>query len=524
MRFGNARLVCSSWSHHPVRRLAKMSAALVVGCGALTFLLPPPAGAAPHPVTVPVGNSPFAVAVDPTTHLAYVANTGDNTVSEIKGTSVVATVSVGEAPVGVAVDPTSHLVYVANNEDGTVTEISGSSVVATVPVGLYPQGVAVDPTTHLAYVANTGDNTVTEISGSSVVATVPVGNGPMAVAVDPTTHLAYVANEGDNTVTEIDGTTVTATVPVGNDPWGVAVDPTTHLAYVVNEGDDSVSEISGTTVTATVPVGYYPQGIAVDPTTHYAYVTNSEGQTMNVINGTTVVATVPVGSFPLGVAVDPTTHLAYVVNEGDDSVSRIPVAQPTTTVIESAQNPMSYGQTVNVTVTPGANGVATITNGGIFMGYVAVHDGSGTIPAQILPPSSYSLQASFTPSEPLRWTESSSSATQLTVVQAPTSVNVTTSDGTGPGSPVQLIATIASAGPAGLAPTGGVEFEFAPGTPDVRCNDEHVRAGPTTGSRAATCTLGPSPVPGNYAGTATYLGDSNHLESTPAAFSFMIST
>jgi DNA-binding beta-propeller fold protein YncE len=270
-------------------------------------------------------------------------------------------------------------------------------------------------------------------------------------------------------------------------------------------------------------VGNYPIAVAVDPTTHLAYVVNSGDDTLSEISGTSVVATSGVGNYPQGVTVDPTTDVAYVTNYGDDTVSEIPVARPTSTVVESAQNPTSYGQTVNVTVTPGASGVATITDGGVYEYSVTVHDGRGTIPAQLLPPGQYSLQASFIPSNPALWTESASSVDNLTIDQAPTNVDVTTTGSGGPGSPVQLVATITSTELAGLPTSGGVEFQFSAGTPPIRCNDERVSAGATPGSRAAICSLGTNPVAGVYAGTATYLGDSNHLGATSPSFSFSVS-
>ena len=57
--------------------------------------------------TVPVGSSPYGVAVTPDGKHAYVANIGSNNVSVIHTASntVVATVPVGTGPVGVAVTP-----------------------------------------------------------------------------------------------------------------------------------------------------------------------------------------------------------------------------------------------------------------------------------------------------------------------------------------------------------------------------------------------------------------------------------
>ena len=108
---------------------------IVAGLGPLlaVLLVATSVGAAPdtgspHVVaTIAVGRGPIGVAVDSTTDLIYVANSGSSTVSVINGATnrVVATVSVGGLPEGVAVDSTTDLIYVTNNRSGTVSVIRG---------------------------------------------------------------------------------------------------------------------------------------------------------------------------------------------------------------------------------------------------------------------------------------------------------------------------------------------------------------------------------------------------------------
>ena len=57
--------------------------------------------------------------------------------------TVTATIPVGNGPVGVAVNPSMGVVYVTSIKNGTVSVISGGSntVTATIPVGNGPVGV-----------------------------------------------------------------------------------------------------------------------------------------------------------------------------------------------------------------------------------------------------------------------------------------------------------------------------------------------------------------------------------------------
>jgi YVTN family beta-propeller protein len=322
---------------------ARWRGAAVVAAAALSLAagaVPASAGGYIVTATIPVGTEPFAVAVDPATHTAYVANGSNGTVSVIDEATnaVTATIAVGSDPVGVAVDPAIHTAYVANADGGTVSVIdeATNAVTATIAVGSVPYKVAVDPATHMAYVTNYVGGTVSVIDEATrtVTATIPIGYRPYGVAVDPAAGTVYVTNQSAGTVSIIDEATsaVTATIPlpVGSGPYGVAVDPATRTVYVANVNGGTVSVIDEATraVTATIPVGTEPTGVAVDSAAGTVYVTNQSDGTVWVIDEATsaVTATIPVGRYPLGVAVDSAAHTAYVANEGDGTVSVISAA------------------------------------------------------------------------------------------------------------------------------------------------------------------------------------------------------
>ena len=88
---------------------------------------------------------------------AYISNSGSNNVSVIDTATntVIATVPVGTTPYAVAVSPDGAQVYVANSGSNDVSVISTATnmVTATVKVGRAPRGVAVTPDSARAYVA-----------------------------------------------------------------------------------------------------------------------------------------------------------------------------------------------------------------------------------------------------------------------------------------------------------------------------------------------------------------------------------
>jgi YVTN family beta-propeller protein len=154
-----------------------------------------------------------------------VANTEDDTVSELDASTgaVDQTIDVGGGPKAISSDGTH--VWVANTEDDTVSELDASTgaVVQTIDVGSYPYGVSSDGT-HV-WVANYFDNTVSELSAStgSVLQTIGVGNSPQAVSSDGT-HV-WVANTADNTVTEIDAGTGQLQITTTSLPGGTVGQP-----------------------------------------------------------------------------------------------------------------------------------------------------------------------------------------------------------------------------------------------------------------------------------------------------------
>ena len=176
-------------------------------------------------------NDPVGLAFDAAGNL-YVANVGNDTVSEVTPAGAVSTFASGfNDPNGLAFDAAGNL-YVANIGNDTVSKVTPAGVVSTFASGFNdPDGLAFDAAGNL-YVANDGNDTVSEVTPAGVVSTFASGfNGPDGLAFDAAGNL-YVANDGNNTVSKVSDTvtvpfTLGGTAVSGTDYSGVTASPLT---------------------------------------------------------------------------------------------------------------------------------------------------------------------------------------------------------------------------------------------------------------------------------------------------------
>lgn len=139
--------------------------------------------------TIPVGEGPFALGLNPRGDRLYVGNvrSGDVSVIDTGALALIGTVKIGGMPYGVATSEDGGLALVTNQQAGTVAVIDAASltVKATIPVGRYPEGIVVDG--HAAYVANWFSDTVSVLDLRTLkeTARIPVAEGPRSLAVGP---------------------------------------------------------------------------------------------------------------------------------------------------------------------------------------------------------------------------------------------------------------------------------------------------------------------------------------------------
>jgi YVTN family beta-propeller protein len=290
--------------------------------------------------TISVGTTPRAVAIDPGSNTAVVANEGSNDVSILSLGAI-------RSPHLTQINPpttftsstdltlnvtgygfVSGSVVRVDETPVSTTVVSARRLVATIPAAMLAgaRRYAVD-------VENPGP-VHSNVVDFSVIQAVPVGTAPRAVALDAERDLAVVTNTGSNNMSVVSLTTgilttgsVTATIAVGTNPQGVAVLSRLRKAVVTNRGDNNASivDLVGGTVTSTVTLGSEPIGVAINPDTAMAVVANSASNTISVFSADTggTATSVAVNQGPVAVAVDPSRNLAAVAHATDNNVALV---------------------------------------------------------------------------------------------------------------------------------------------------------------------------------------------------------
>jgi DNA-binding beta-propeller fold protein YncE len=200
-----------------------------------------------------VGPSPVAVVVTPNLNKAYVANTGDGTItaislidSAVQGSPIV----VGGVPTSLAVQNTSTYVFAVNSSGGALSVIDTSSnqEVQRFSGLSNPTKVVWDNSLQRVYVMNRGSNTIGIYNGAApaiqLLRTVPLSGSPIGIAVldnGSKFYVLYGGNPGHVDVFNTQSFQRTSTLTVQNNPVSIAAVPGSSKVYVVNQNGDSGS-------------------------------------------------------------------------------------------------------------------------------------------------------------------------------------------------------------------------------------------------------------------------------------------
>jgi 6-phosphogluconolactonase (cycloisomerase 2 family) len=323
---------------------------------------------------------------------AYVANTGDNTVSAYTVDASTGALAAIGAPAVAGASPSAtfgveysgkRLLYVANEHSndisafavdaitGALTAVPGSPFAA----GTDPQAMALVPALYL-YVVNAGSDNVSAYSiddstgtlaplspGPSTIAT---GKSPTSIVVGPGSFI-YVANHGGSNdisafsnpspgvLTPLPG----SPFPAGGNPLSLALGAGGKFLYTANP-DATHPSISGFSIDPTsgvlsplsgspfpLSVSHY---IATDQTGAYLYVTSGASIVGYAIDATTGALTalpgfpVAAGANAYSVSVDLSNQHLYVANDSAANISGFTLDASTGALTPMAGSPFPAGQ------------------------------------------------------------------------------------------------------------------------------------------------------------------------------------
>lgn len=309
--------------------------------GALLFSLPMTAFAQHVIKTVDVGTGPNGIAVNTSTNVVYVSNTGANTVSVIDGASytVTATVTVGNAPGPIVVYSPANLIFVYNTKDKTMSQIDGytNTVNFTEPLPFGCTAAVALGLSKYMYVSDTAANAVHVVDMTTLkkIADVSVPS-PTSIAANAKGKLVY-ATSASTAIDVINTNTNTVTAayypPANSDFSSITVDATDNLLFATtfpaaSPTSCTVEVLNATTgaLLGTSPsVGTVNQLYAMSGSKQ-AIASGGTGKTLNTISfisGTTfkVKATVTVGNNPTAIGYYPNTLIVYVTDQAGNTIS-----------------------------------------------------------------------------------------------------------------------------------------------------------------------------------------------------------
>jgi DNA-binding beta-propeller fold protein YncE len=336
--------------------------------------------------TISVGSGPSAVAIDEADAIAVVTNESSNSVSLVNlltNAVIGSAIPVGTAPTGVAVDDLlpHHLAYVVNSGSNSISVIDLSLATPAVtqtlslstyapgiiPIGTVPFSIGANPLTHRAFVANQSTNvgTILDLANANTSLTPPctvppcpvttitsgvtpfgTGSSPN-VAIDPRLNWAMVTPGGAGTTAMVDlgrapsagdvgrQPEVIASVSISSTIQGVGINTETHLALLTDPSALTLTTFSLLN-NAVTPVNFTVNGVALDTPNFTAAavnpledvgvaiqgsVTGSTAVVADLENGVVLKQVSGLGGRPEAVAVDPVSNEAVIANGGDGTVS-----------------------------------------------------------------------------------------------------------------------------------------------------------------------------------------------------------
>jgi YVTN family beta-propeller protein len=302
-----------------------------------------------------VGQNPTGVTANPKRNEVYVVNSGDSSsngslsIIDTEKNAVAATIPLHKSPYFVDVDPAGDVAYVANSGSNSVSiiDLQARREIEAVPVGDGPGEARIAADGKSLVVSNRAANSVTVLgpNGSNrdwkVRATLTGCAGATDVAILKDSLKAFVACSAGHQVMAIQlahaadaggaarQDAVEAMLDVGRAPVHVALKPDGGEVFVSNFESNTISEVTASTddVSGAYIMGSHPVRGLVSGDNALLYVSNFESQEVTVYSiddGKRVAPSIHVGDGPDAMAFSSNGKLLFVVDarSGDVAVVR----------------------------------------------------------------------------------------------------------------------------------------------------------------------------------------------------------
>jgi YVTN family beta-propeller protein len=282
------------------------------------------------------------------TRTVYVVNEDDDTVSVMDGITkaVIASIPVGQWPHYIALDPAGKRAYVTNGESNNISVIDTAThrVVSTIE-GIYsdPQEIAVHPAGRLAYVPcyDTAKLQVIDLTECRISASIRVGEGAHSIALSSDGSRVYVVSLRDPQAIVIDTTInkAVATFTVGEGACGIAVSRNGDRLYLGGHGvgmwkgkgeknmDIRVIDAKTFKQMSLIRCGIMPIGVKLSYDGKQTYVvSHGSGELHMIDNVSHKTTSVRVGKDCRDLVGTMDGKWVYVTNRGDNTVSVVDVS------------------------------------------------------------------------------------------------------------------------------------------------------------------------------------------------------
>jgi len=279
--------------------------------------------------TIPVHKQPYFVDVAPSGDLAYVANSGSNSVSiiDLKSRREVAVAGTGEGPGLARISPDGKSLVVTNRLDGSVSIFTaGNALVPRIRKVIEGCPGATDaqilPDSSKAFVACSGGHQVMAISlerdaelgnpfqPDALEALLEVGKTPVQLALKPDGGEIFVSNFDSDSISEIATSTddVGGAYLIGSNPVRGLVNADNSLLYESNFRSQEISTYAiedGKRIGNPIHVGDGPDALAFASAGHLLFVVDTRSSDVAVIrtSSRSLFTLLPTGRQPNAIAI-----------------------------------------------------------------------------------------------------------------------------------------------------------------------------------------------------------------------------